>query len=263
MVKKSNRDKDQVKTQIKPILYILHKIAGGDFSKKLTVPKIKDDYTEVYKGINSMIDDLNYRFTKQAEENEKANHLSTAMKISSEAFLITNLKSEIIDVNDVTLELMGVRNKDDLIGKDARDFIVPKDHVNANMDLQEALDKGYVKNREYFAVSSKGREIPVTFSLSLANDENGYPKELITIMRKTSEQNTAEQKYRELVETSNDLIFKLDLDGNLLYANKAWKRRLGFSDEEISKMNGFDIIHPDDVEIALEQFKKVIEGHRD
>jgi diguanylate cyclase (GGDEF)-like protein/PAS domain S-box-containing protein len=55
----------------------------------------------------------------------------------------------------------------------------------------------------------------------------------------------SEDRYHDLFENSLDLIQMIDGDGRILYTNKAWKDALGYSDDEISQMSAFDIIHPD------------------
>ncbi len=55
----------------------------------------------------------------------------------------------------------------------------------------------------------------------------------------------SEDRYHDLFENSLDLIQMIGPDGHILYANKAWKKALGYNDEEISHLSAFDIIHPD------------------
>jgi len=70
----------------------------------------------------------------------------------------------------------------------------------------------------------------------------------------------SEKKYRELVETSKDMIFKIDREGNLLFTNKSWGKRLGFSKDHEKKMNVFDLIHSEDLKVTIEQFGRVLGG---
>ena len=76
----------------------------------------------------------------------------------------------------------------------------------------------------------------------------------IKALKKTAE------KYKFLVETSSDMIFTVDLGGNFLFANKAFKKSLGYSLREIKKINGFSLVHPEDLVKVKEQFAQLIEG---
>lgn len=68
------------------------------------------------------------------------------------------------------------------------------------------------------------------------------------------------EKYKLLVECSSDMIFIVDLRGNFLFTNKAFKKCLGFSGEEIKKINGFSLVHPADLARVKEQFTLLVEG---
>jgi two-component system sensor histidine kinase/response regulator len=59
-----------------------------------------------------------------------------------------------------------------------------------------------------------------------------------------------EEKYRELFENANDLIFTHDLDGNFTSVNKTGERITGYRREEAAKMNISQIIAPDSAEYA-------------
>jgi len=68
------------------------------------------------------------------------------------------------------------------------------------------------------------------------------------------------ETYKLLVESSSDMIFIVDLGGNFLFANKAFKKCLGFSAAEIKKINGFSLVHPKDLARVRKQFALLIEG---
>ena len=55
----------------------------------------------------------------------------------------------------------------------------------------------------------------------------------------------SEQKYREVVETSMDMIATVDPNGHFVLTNKAWKECLGYSDEKVKVS---DVVHPEDLE---------------
>ena len=112
----------------------------------------------------------------------------------------------------------------------------------------------------------KGKIVPVEF----INSEIilRHRKYIQSIVRDITESKQAEEKvkasheeYRTLVETSSDMIFTVDLKGNFQFTNQAFGKVLGYSAEEIKKMNGFELVHPKDSEIVREQFARLVEGN--
>jgi PAS domain S-box-containing protein len=69
-----------------------------------------------------------------------------------------------------------------------------------------------------------------------------------------------ESIYRNLVELSIDMIFTVDLSGNFLFVNPAFEKNLGYSIKEVKNLNGFSLVHPEDLPKAKEQFLKLNNG---
>lgn len=70
----------------------------------------------------------------------------------------------------------------------------------------------------------------------------------------------SEAHYRTLVENSHDLIYTVDLEGNFLFTNAAFQQVLGFSDQEIRRINGFTLVHPDDIDYVRAAFSRFLQG---
>ncbi|MBN1290038.1 MAG: PAS domain S-box protein [Actinobacteria bacterium] len=83
---------------------------------------------------------------------------------------------------------------------------------------------------------------------------------IIERIQTESELQESEERFRDLFENTSDLIQNIAPDGSFIYVNPAWKKTLGYSDEEINKMTLFDIIHPDCLPYCTEVFQKVTDG---
>jgi PAS domain S-box-containing protein len=70
----------------------------------------------------------------------------------------------------------------------------------------------------------------------------------------------SEERYRDLFENSTDLIQSVDLDGNYLYVNHAWRQTLGYTEDEIQSLNMLNIIHPAYVEHCMTILQQVLIG---
>src|SRR5687767_3501762 len=62
----------------------------------------------------------------------------------------------------------------------------------------------------------------------------------------------SEERYRELFENANDIIYTHDLQGNFTSLNRTGERITGYSREETMKMNVADVIAPEDLNLARE-----------
>ncbi|MBN8697637.1 MAG: PAS domain S-box protein [Bacteroidetes bacterium] len=80
--------------------------------------------------------------------------------------------------------------------------------------------------------------------------------------RKLVEQKLAdnEQKYRNIIENSQELILSVERNGNIVFANNVWQKVLGFSDMELIKMNFFDLLHVDVKDKCNLYFQNVLLG---
>jgi diguanylate cyclase (GGDEF)-like protein/PAS domain S-box-containing protein len=56
----------------------------------------------------------------------------------------------------------------------------------------------------------------------------------------------SEERYRELVENANDIIYTHDLQGNITSLNRAAERITGYAREEALKMNLLDLVPPEE-----------------
>jgi PAS domain S-box-containing protein len=67
----------------------------------------------------------------------------------------------------------------------------------------------------------------------------------------------SEELYRLLTENSNDLIYLLDLDGEIVYASPSVDRLLGRVPQ-----SKFEVVHPEDVKAAQAHWERTLAGHR-
>jgi PAS domain S-box-containing protein len=70
----------------------------------------------------------------------------------------------------------------------------------------------------------------------------------------------SEERYRELVENANDIVFLLDLEGNVISVNKAVELITGYSQTELIGMNMSDFLAPTSVESARLMTERKLAG---
>ncbi len=60
----------------------------------------------------------------------------------------------------------------------------------------------------------------------------------------------SEQRFRSLIENSSDGIALMSPDGTFIYAGPSTQRLIGYTEAELVGRNGFEFVHPDDLEVA-------------
>lgn len=93
------------------------------------------------------------------------------------------------------------------------------------------------------------------------------PEVLLNMLEDIEESNTkikeSEKRYRNLVESTNNLVQSVNPDGSIAFANRAWLNTLGYRKEDVPKLNVFrDIINPPGVEHCAKLFKRLMAGEK-
>ncbi|MDK1030050.1 MAG: PAS domain-containing protein, partial [Anaerolineae bacterium] len=122
-----------------------------------------------------------------------------------------------------------------------REAIHPEDLPMVDKALAGILEHGDRQaEEEYRVIRPDGSERWVRDRSYPIYDENGQVYRIAGIIQDITERveqeeelRESEQKYRNLVETSQDLIWKLDQDGLFTYINPAWGRLLGYQANEM------------------------------
>jgi PAS domain S-box-containing protein len=122
-------------------------------------------------------------------------------------------------------------------------------------------------NEEYRFLKANGLYAFVHDKAIIIRDEMGKATRLIGAMQDITNQKMytqkiieAENKFRALVENSNDGVAILNTEGTPLYIAPSIQNILGYTEDEAMKMNIFSITHPDDADEVLKVFQKVLEN---
>jgi PAS domain S-box-containing protein len=147
------------------------------------------------------------------------------------------------------LEIRG-RHLSELIGAElaASDIEQTKNHTSS-----------LPQRPTYLLPNAKGEPRWLEGMITVERDRRGQAISVRAVVRDITDQQKAdeairerEERYRELFENANDIIYTHDLQGNFTSLNRTGERITGYSREETMKMNVADVIAPEYLGLARE-----------
>jgi len=90
-----------------------------------------------------------------------------------------------------------------------------------------------------------------------AEEEVRHWREKQTLEERVRE---SEVRYRTIVETAHDIIWTLDLQGNIVSLNRSGEALIGYKLSELAGKHFMFFVHPEDLPAAQERFLKVLQG---
>lgn len=110
-------------------------------------------------------------------------------------------------------------------------------------------------------VHRSGRAVWTLSSVSMVRGERGQPLYAVSQIHDITALKTAENERTLLFEFSPDLLCVADIDGRFKQVNPAWTRALGWTQEELLRLDAYlDLVHPDDREATLQQGRALFAG---
>src|SRR5271166_463898 len=163
-------------------------------------------------------------------------------------------------VNALGSAQLGYRT-DELIGQSVFQVLLDADRerVRSNFDLcLQSLNQS--NTWEVQKVRKDGETLWVRETATAIKRAKGGVVVLIAgediTERRRAEESVREsaRRFRALIEHAYDAVLLLDGNNSLLYASPSTERILGYSPEDMVGRDGFDLIHPDQLRDAKEQF---------
>ncbi len=150
---------------------------------------------------------------------ESERKLRVMLESIGEGVAVTDLKLNLTDMNRAMLHLYGYERKDEIIGRNAFDFILPEDHDRVRANMEELIDKAYSSEIGVTLLNKDGIEYDAEISAALLRDNSGNPTGFISTTKDITERKRAAeeilQRNRELAALNaiaQSVSQSLDLD---------------------------------------------------
>ena len=238
---------------------------GEKVSVETSITPIFDESERVI-GFRGIARDITKR--KKTEEllKESEEKFRNLFENSIEAVFAVDLKGNFESINKAA-EVISGYSKDELIGKNSFDYIKPEFKEDVYQQYNHLFRTGEpIEDLTYVFYNKKGQERTLEGYVNVIRKEDriiGFQGTLRDISEKKAAEEklkASEERYRELIENIEDIVYVLDGKGNAIFFNKAVEKSLGYSRDELLKMNYRDFITPESYKYAEEIFERRLSG---
>jgi PAS domain S-box-containing protein len=161
-----------------------------------------------------------------------------------------------------------VKEMEKLVGIERQPSPTPAGRMAAYMDCVRTLPPSRVPSFDVKLRRKDGTLIPITLHLSALRDQDGTLSGLVAVaidqgatMRRDQAERESQERYRDLFESSSEMIATLSPAGKFLYANPAWKRCFGKDTAEMLELSSFDELFTNGSRAEVSSlFRRALEG---
>ena len=219
---------------------------------------------ESFKKVKAFVQDI----VEETEELEKRlNLLESAIRSDYDSILITELTLEkpgpkIVYVNDGFCKMTGY-SKEEVIGKTPRILQGPKTDRDVLDKLKRRLKEGQSFFGQAVNYRKDGTEFINQWDIHPLTAKDGNITHWVSYQhditkRKRAEEHLVDQKveFDELREESQRTVVDVDVQGNIVMANKAFRELVGYGKNELKQIKIWDLLPDKYMESIKGRFDK-------
>ncbi len=190
---------------------------------------------------------------KQAEEAllESEATYRSILNASPDDITITDMKGRILLISAAATAMFGYESGEE-VGKQLLDFVVPEDVERARANLALMYQEGAHPPNEYRGIRKDRSIFDIEVMSAFIRGKDHQPNKMVFIVRDITERKHLdaalrenEDRYRDLLDNSQEVIATYDLEGNFKSVNETAIRVIGYSREALLNMNLMDLIVPE------------------
>ncbi len=172
---------------------------------------------------------------------------------------------DVLYLSPAVVRILG-REPEDCVGRSIYEFFHVEDVEEVRRAHTALLNSPLTQNVTYRCRHKDGHYVWCESNARLVRQPSGA-QEILAITRDVSERREAdealresEERYRDLFENANDIVFTTDLQGNLTSFNKAGELVTGYTREEVLEKGAFASFTPEFRKIVREMLEKKLTG---
>lgn len=168
----------------------------------------------------------------------------------------TTLDGTILEVSP-SISNISQYTREELIGKNMNSFYA-ESSARAKV-IKGLTEKGYINDFEITLLDKNRNKTRCSITTKIIFKNSGNPHLIVGSMRNIDARVKAEEdldktteKYKELYEASNDIIYTMDFQGNFTSISPSAEKILGYNLKELSKKNMADYISESHAKLAFD-----------
>jgi PAS domain S-box-containing protein len=211
----------------------------------------KDTSVSQVATLNQQIDELSREIIRRRRAEEELRRFKFISDHANDIHFFANVDGRLLYVNRVACERLGY-SEAELLARNIYEIGTNCDQTGFRRLFEEAQQRRLPPFESEFR-SKDGTQFPVSLAVNCVEfDEVPY---LFGVARDITERKLAEQtlraseqRFRAIIENGWDVVVLISPDATIRYASPSVVRIAGFTSEELVGRNGFEFIHPDDLE---------------
>jgi two-component system, cell cycle sensor histidine kinase and response regulator CckA len=176
------------------------------------------------------------------------------LETSAEGFLIFDKKGRLLEANDAFLTLLGY-SRDELLTMSLGDIEAQENQDETTIHLQSIIERGY-DLFETFLLAKDGMRKQVEVAVSHWAIGDGlffsFCRDIYQRKQAAEALRQSEAKYRALVETTFDMVWEINPEGQITYVSPRIEDLLGYQPNEVVGKAPFDFM-PDEEALRIRQ----------
>jgi len=199
---------------------------------------------------------------------QEMRHLSAAVEQTADCVIIGDREGTVQYVNPAFEGETGY-TREEVVGKTLRVLKSGVHDVAFFGSLRKTILSGRVFRAVFVSRKKDGELIHEQTTITPIVDAQGNITHFVSTAKNITENVRAEQalreseeRFRDLFESTHDLIQAVTPDGRFLYVNRAWREALGYTEKEVARLTLHQVIHAESLAKCGAAMQQLLAGEK-
>lgn len=206
--------------------------------------------------------DISDKKSAEKKLHESESLYRSVLNASPDSITITDLTGKILFSSPKTVAMFRYNKPEETINRYLSDFLDEQSWAKAEHAIMQMFLGHFSGAEEYTGVRSDGSTFEIEVNADFLRGTDGKPTSIVFVTRDISDRKAAEKRlikseeqYRRLIESINDVVFDITIDGVINFVSPSIGKLLNCSVESLIGRNFFSFVHPEDIGFLHDVFK--------